>query len=256
MIFFLAKFFAQPEHASDFLNGKMYINRLSYFKKIEGYDGRGDEYEGAIIPQLNELTIMLRIENSDTGELERCTIREEDLAEPPILVPERFDDINVYCMYASHSGEIETIADHDLSELSRRLEIPDENSKLGEHAVMILDNPEFLRRVKTACNRERYRICRGLVRYYDPTVGMPPLKSNIETIFTKREDYGYQSEYRIAIDTGTEGSNAVVLDIGKINDIAVLTHTCDISKRVSLKHHSTTALKESLALQKINTDLP
>ena len=52
LIVFLAKVCETKEHAEAFLKGSMYANRLSYFKNLEGAYGRGDEYEGAIMPLL------------------------------------------------------------------------------------------------------------------------------------------------------------------------------------------------------------
>ena len=40
MIFFLVKVFEQEEHARDFVNGAIFANRLSHFKKLEGDEGR------------------------------------------------------------------------------------------------------------------------------------------------------------------------------------------------------------------------
>ena len=50
MIHFLVKVFSEAEHADRFLLGEMYARRLSWFKKLESDQGRGDEYEAAIMP--------------------------------------------------------------------------------------------------------------------------------------------------------------------------------------------------------------
>ena len=110
----------------------MYANRLSYFKKIEDHDGRGDEDEGAIMFQLDGLTATLEFTNMDTGEVERTTMTEPDFAAPPILRPEWFDDINVFCMYAGHSGEFQHVSPDNLQEFRRQLEIPEEYTRLGD----------------------------------------------------------------------------------------------------------------------------
>ena len=50
MILYFVKFFSKKKHAHDFMQGKVYANRLSYFKDIEGKDdsGRADRHEGVI----------------------------------------------------------------------------------------------------------------------------------------------------------------------------------------------------------------
>ena len=98
MIQFLVKVFSEPEHADKFLRGELYARRLSWFKKLEGDEGRGDEYEAAIMPQRENLIITLAAHNMVTGEVEEFTVTSEDLAAPPKLQPEHFDHVNVFCM--------------------------------------------------------------------------------------------------------------------------------------------------------------
>ena len=42
----LVKLFSERRHARDFLRGRLHVNRLSYFRKVED-PGRQDEDEGA-----------------------------------------------------------------------------------------------------------------------------------------------------------------------------------------------------------------
>ena len=235
MILFLAKFFSKREYADEFVRGKMYVNRLSYFKKLENLDGRGDELEGAIVAQLDGLVITMKITEPSTGAVEEFTIPVEDLAAPPIISPEWFDYINVYCMYAGHNGDFAEVTSSNLQEFRRHLQIPKDNELLGRQAVFIIDTPEFLRRVKTAADREGYRIYGRLVTYYDPEIGTPPLRSNVETIFHKRKEYEYQREFRIALYTGTVGCSAITLDIGDISDIAIQMDTIETIKHMDWK---------------------
>ena len=231
MIFFLAKFFHEEEYANDFVRGRLFANRLAYFKQIEGDDGRGDEYEGAIMSGSDDLTVTLTPKDAETGEeLSSVTIRGDDLAAPIIMQPRWFDHISVFCMYASFSGSIQNIADGNAQRIKKRIEIPEACLKLGKHAVVITNTQEFLKRVKLAAERNRYRICGRLVRYYDPDVGTPPVQSDLETIFTKRMEYQYQSEFRFAIDTGDLGCDATILDVGNLDDIAICLDTSDINQ--------------------------
>ena len=49
-LYYLVKLFGKRRHAMDFLRGKLHVNRLSYFRKVED-PGRQDEDEGAYMIQ-------------------------------------------------------------------------------------------------------------------------------------------------------------------------------------------------------------
>ena len=235
MIIFLAKVFEQEAHARAFMRGDIFANRVRHFKKLENGEHRGDKYEGAIMPQIEGSIFTLKATNPETGEvLGEITITEDDLAAPMIIAPEWFDHINVFCMYAGHNGTFQQVTTDNLPDFKKQLELPEDCTKLGVHAVVILDVEEFLRRVTAAAHHAGYGICRGLVKYYDPIVGTPPARSDIESIFTKRDQYAYQKEFRIALDTRTSGSNPVTLNIGSISDIALRLKTRDINRGLTL----------------------
>ena len=225
MIIYLAKAFKEREHAEKFIRGEMYCNQLSYFKKLEDREGRGDTDEGAIVFPLEGLVMTVGTKAPGTGEaVDWHTI--QGLAVPPVVVPEWFDNRNIFCMFAAHSFDFQ----HEPSEgyldrLKEHLKIPEKYVRLGEHAVIIKNVTEFLRRVEKAAHRAGYGILWGLVKYYDPQVGTPSIRSDIETIFCKREEYAYQREFRFAMDTGTTEGRAISLDIGDIGDIAFRTDT-------------------------------
>ena len=232
MILFLVKMFENKEHADDLIKGRLFLNRLSYFKKIEGDDGRHDENEGAIMLQIEGLTLKMESRDIDTGELHTFTVT--DFASPPVLRPEWFDHIHLYCMYAGHTGEFQRISPDNIEDFRRQLELPEDAEKLGRHAVVIINVPEFIRRVGDAISQEGYGIMTQLVKYYDPEVGSPPVRSEVETIFTKRKKFADQSEFRIAMDTRTVGCDPITLEIGQINDIAYYTNTSDINGHIRM----------------------
>ena len=49
-IYFLVKVFSDKKYAEDFVNGKLFANRLSYFRKLEEEQqaNRGDRHEGVV----------------------------------------------------------------------------------------------------------------------------------------------------------------------------------------------------------------
>ena len=235
MIFFFAKIYENEEHADAFVRGSLFANRLCYFKQIENRDGRGDKYEGAIVPKLDGLCFTLTSTDIQTGEVTEITIPEEDFAGPTIILPKWFDHINLFCMYSGYSGGTEKISADNLHCLKKQLEIPEDCTKLGRYAVLIKNPREFIRRVRFGAERENYRICWRFVRYYDPEVGTSPPESNLDSIFSKPRQYEYQKEFRFAIDTGTLGSDAITLNIGDVSDIAFRMDTPDINRLLSVR---------------------
>ena len=136
LIAYLAKVFQQKEHADFFLSGSLYARRLSWFKKLEGSDGRADEYEGAILPPLDEFVFELEVTDPSTGQVESITITGTDLAAPLVIQPRWFDHINLFCMYAGLTGEFQYVSSENLSDFRSQMEMPEESLQLGPHAVV------------------------------------------------------------------------------------------------------------------------
>lgn len=235
MIVFLAKVFQYAKYADDFVEGKLYANRLAYFKKLEDSGVRGDQDEGAIMPQSDDLTIDLTATNQSTGETSNIRTSGNELADPLVMRPEWFDHINVFCMYAGHTGDLETVSEKNVAAFKKQLEIPEECEQLGKYAVIIKNTSEFFRRVKEGAKRKGYGFRRGLVNYYDAKLGSPATREPLDTIFTKRKEFEYQKEYRLTINTGTLGCNPITLDIGKIDDIAVCMDSGEINRQIDIK---------------------
>ncbi len=235
MILFFVKIYEKEEHADDFVRGSLFANRLRYFKQIENRDGRGDKYEGAIVPKLDGLCFTLSCTDTHTGEVTEIIIPKDDFAGPPIILPRWFDHINLFCMYSGHSGGTEKISADNLQCLKKQLEIPEDCTKLGRYAVLIKNPKEFIRRVRFGAKREKYRICWRLVRYYDPEVGTPRLESSLDSIFSKSKGYEYQREFRFAIDNGSEGRNHIILDIGEIDDITMCMDSREINRQIDIR---------------------
>ena len=218
-ILFLLKAFQTKTYANDFVAGRIFANRLSYFKKIESRDGQGDRYEGAIMLRRDDLVLELQATVARTREVNRIVIPGNEFADRPIWQPKWVDHVNVFCMYAVDFGEIQSIRSEDLSDIRWKLELPEKFTKLGRYAVVVRDVHEFFRRVETAAEMRGYRIHHGLVAYYDPSLGTRLSQSDITAIFSKRKKYEYQNEYRIAVDTGTMGCAAITLEVGRLDDI-------------------------------------
>lgn len=210
-IFFLVKFLS-AERVEGLLRGRLYAKRLSSFKQSEDRTsaGRLDRYEG---------TSSWMQPGSHHLELNGWNMT-PDLAGPTQIQPDWFNHLNVFCLHAVHADGLglDRAVGGDVEDLQQRLMIPERCFELGEHAVVITDVPEFMRRFGTALKTHRYRGWSHLVRYYDPSIFHGHFEG-IDAVFRKRSEYSYQREYRFAIDTGTTDDAALHLDIGDIRDI-------------------------------------
>ena len=212
VIFFLVKFFDNEGHAREFVKGRVYANTLATFKALEGIDdsGRADRHEG---------TIAWLQPGQGRAVINGMDITDE-LAGPMQMQRSWLDRLNVFCLYAAHTGSLDLakVSNENIEELRKQLIIPDECRGLGRHAVVIDDVPEFIRRMKVAARAKGYRMTRGLVRYYDPASFHGNFR-DVESIFHKQDRHSYQREFRFVIDRGLVSAAALTLEIGDISDI-------------------------------------
>lgn len=225
-IFFLCKFFESDKYASDFLNGKLYANRLAYFRNLEetGRVARGDQHEG-IFAWGQPGSIRVEINGHDMS---------NDLAGPASLLSDRLAAFNVICMHAGYIRPIDEQTFEDLTQIKQGLLIPEECKKFGQNTVVIKNAPEFLNRIKAAARLKGYSEAHGLVEYYNPGMfsGFFP---GITGAFKKQERFRLEREYRIVLETGNIGTDAVVLDIGDIRDIAMRSTIDEINRNMIIQ---------------------
>jgi hypothetical protein len=223
-ILHLIKFFEKEEYADQFLQGKLYLNRLSYFKKLEQAqaDGRPDANEAVAIWLQKEKT---HIEFKEHPELD---IAPENLAGPVQVSFVHYDDLHVFCMTARHTGEFEfdcqdgmiCYLEEDTEDVKRQLEVHEDCLKMGRFAVIVVQAGEFIIRVKNATEKARHVFNSTLVEYFDQdTIHGHFAMRDIP--FRKAQKFAYQSEYRIVVDTRTCGDEPKRTDIGDIHDIAI-----------------------------------
>ena len=154
-----------------------------------------------------------------------------DLAGPVEMQRKWLDDLNVFCVYAAHSGDLDlgNLSTENIDAFRSQLEIPDDCLKLGKFAVVVKDVAGFISRVETSVKSENYRVFRGFVKYYNPE-SFHGNFSDGEAIFRKRDEHKHQQEYRFVIDTLIKGTNPVTLNIGDIRDITMRFNSADINK--------------------------
>lgn len=224
-IFFFVKVFDKKEYAEDFIKGKLYSNRLSFFRKYEEENSanRGDKHEGVVgwyQPDQIRLEINGRIIT--------------DLSGPVMTQMNWHDNLNVFCIYAGHSGEFDDISEETIEDFKKQISIPEECENLGEYAVIVTNVTKFIERVKAAVSYNNYGLNAGLVEYYDP-ISFNGSFSDIESIFRKRDEYKHQKEYRFSFDTGVAGNDPLILNIGDISDITMQCKVSDINAQLEVK---------------------
>ncbi|PCK33536.1 hypothetical protein CEX98_01390 [Pseudoalteromonas piscicida] len=219
------KVFDKEKYAEDFIQGILFSNRLSFFRKYEEDKpaNRGDKYEGVVgwhQPDQIQLEINGRIIT--------------DLAGPVMLQMNWHDHLNVFCIYAAHSGDFYEVSEDTVAAFMEQIAIPKDCLKLGKYAVIVTSVTKFIERVKTAVTSNGYGLNAGLVEYYDPD-NFNGSFSEIESIFRKRNEFKHQKEYRFAFDTGVAGDEPLMLDIGDISDIAMKCKVSDINRQLEIK---------------------
>ena len=224
MILFLVKFMSEEDHVRDLLDGKIYANRLAWFKRAEGEDASG-------VPDRNEGTVVWHQPDRIHLEINGMDIT-TDLAGPFQIQSSQLNHLNLFCSYAARidDSELEGVPYELPEEIRSLLAISERCLSLGEYAVVIKSVPEFIRRVGEAAKAKRYRMWYGPVKYYNSDT-YHGSNFDMEAVFQKQDQYSYQSEFRFVIDTQTEGSEPTILEIGDIRDIALETRTTELNQQ-------------------------
>ena len=229
MIFFLAKFFNDEQHAEQFLRGSLYANRLAYFRNLEGDRNRADAYEGVGLLR-GDIELSVSINGSKT---EGIVVPGRELAEPIEVRMNWTEQVNLLCMQAAHRGDYSDIPVARVEQFKKeQIEIPKECLDFGDHAVVLTNVPEFVERVRNAVREtEGYGLVGRLVRYSDePSVDV----TGVDTIFHKHERYKNQREYRFAIFTGSDICDPLILETGDLRDIAILCNSAEINEGIQI----------------------
>jgi hypothetical protein len=238
IVHWLVKFFSKEEHADQFIAGKLYLNRLAYFKELEGNDGRPDADEAvASWWQPHDVSMQLSV-----AQLNLTTnITSKDLAAPVSTSYLAHDYLHVYCMSAVVVPEKVTTqmsfkcTDAEIEELRKALTFDDRCFQFGGHAVVV-HTASFLEQMKKAALSRRYRLRGRLVKYYDEELFHGSFKWD-EIPFRKQKRFKYQREFRVCIDTGTRGSSPLLLDIGKIEH-SIRVRSRELNRFFELKKHT------------------
>jgi len=224
---YFVKFFKEKDHANQFIEGNLYLNRISFFKK-NGYedednDGRPDRHE-AISSWLQPNGLSLTVES-----FPELSLSEKDFLGPVSIADPCYEALHVLCMTATvvkfdeglNSKEIESLA-------QKNLRINEECLKLGSYAV-IVEATSFCNRIKSALQKRGDYFKGQLVEYYDEKIFNGHIAEK-DIPFRKQERFSYQNEFRIVVDTQTVGENHITIEIGTLQDIAQKVMSSDVNK--------------------------
>jgi hypothetical protein len=225
--------FEKAEYADNFINGLLYLNRLSYFQRLEQAkdDGRPDENE-ALAAWLQKASIQFK----DHPEL---NITSENLATPISISFNHHSNLHVFCMTAMHTGSFECVnglvdyTEAGADKLKKQLELHKDCLGFGQFAVVV-NAREFFIRAKAAIESKGYVFNAGLVDYFDPETFDGRFAWD-KIPFTKAQKFSYQKEYRITIDTKTNGNDPMTIEIGDICDCAAKLRTDEVNSSFKLE---------------------
>jgi hypothetical protein len=217
---YFIKFFQQEGWADDFMKGKLFLNRLSYFKKIEALyndDGRPDTNEAvAMWWQPDRVRISMNF-----PAFGRIEITEKDLAAPTCMSFEYHDHVHLLCLHAMYTSGLPIIGDKllleegQVAELHKQLRIDPRCFRFGRFAVIILARP-FMDRMTEVMRQQQRRMEYGLVRYYDNNTFHGEIPRE-QILFYKQKRFEYQREFRIAVAPKLLGTDHLIVHIGDIS---------------------------------------
>jgi hypothetical protein len=228
VIHMLFKVFKEESHRDDFLNGRLYMNRLKFFKKLEDKEinSRNDSDEA--------VSGWYQPNKGSYLKVNEHIIPSEDINGPIKVGYDKFDDLNVFCLSVLYSNEFEQITEGNLNAYRNSLLLNNKMLELGDYCVILTNPSTFIENVKSSIQRNKLYYRMGLVEYFDPNIFHGTF-SGIDAVFRKQIQFSYQKEYRIVIDSKTLGDNPYILETGNIRDICLTVRTNKLNSKIEVK---------------------
>ncbi|ENJ7946281.1 hypothetical protein WFO77_17135 [Yersinia enterocolitica] len=221
---FFIKFFKEKKYADDFLNGYVYMNRLSYFR---------ENYAGENLTEENNVSD--KYEGTDGWvQPEHVTITLLDTGKPIIPITpvqyfnRKWDFYNLFCVFSVYV-EPDKDSFSSLEDACSALLPRNETSNLGEYCV-IIKATDFTHLFERVCSSLSVDLSHDLVNYFDKTKFSGHFEEG-RSIFNKVDSFEHQKEYRFCIAPVEHGTDAKILFLGDIKHIAQM---CDFN---DLKNH-------------------
>jgi hypothetical protein len=211
---------------NDFLDGKIYMNRLSYFLVLEGdeKDNRADYREALVaIWQPKDVTIEVngRVLTSIAGPIESRQQKNKHL--------------HLFCLFTGATSESNFLNPEDNKQaMQADFSVPEECENLGEYYVVIHNTKKFIDRMVESIRKAGYgdSAKAGMVEYYDAESFTGEFGDR--AAFFKTKNFSHQKEYKFVLDTKTEDEDPLILDIGEIRDIAHISDTWDVKVNIEI----------------------
>ena len=214
---YLLKIFENEQYQNDFMNGKLYMNTLKFFKKNESLDiARSDKLE-TIKEHKQQIADFIEFANlsflKDKGEITGGTITE---------ISKKFDYCSILCFYSLWKNTED-----------EQIVIDERNKRFGEYCIVITDIKEFLNRVVRATDKNKF-VCHHMkVNYINKNLEYKIKEKEVP--FTKFDNFNYQREFRVAINTKRNMNQHYILEVGSLKDIAFISTIYKINDDLNLK---------------------
>lgn len=230
-IWYLIKIFTEEAHADAFMEGTLYMNRLEYFKGLEGAgsDGRGDVNEAVMMwHQPGHLHMTLNI--SGIGEVQ---LGPKDWAAPMSLSLKRKNHIPIFCMYAIWTDELgELLGEKEqkkfIEDLKRKMRVEERCLQFGAYAVIVSAVP-FMTQLEESLQRQCRLSLSSLVEYYDETT-FDGVFAESKALFMKQSKFAYQNEFRVALISEPIDTGPIKVNIGSLRGCAVKVEASKINE--------------------------
>jgi hypothetical protein len=226
VIYSYIKVFREKKYRDDFINGNLFMNRLSFFKNYE------EKKENNICDRFEAVTGWYQ-PSQVSLEIAGIEVPTTDITAPISFQMESHNNLNIFCMYAVHSNEVKYICEENMQAFRESMKINSDIESLGDHCVIVYNCTEFNTRVLNAIKNHRFSGGMGLVKYYDPESFSGNFAPD-QAAFHKQLKFQHQNEYRIAIDRQCPGSDAFPLNIGNISDICIACKTSEINSMLEV----------------------
>ena len=213
-IFMFVKVCSKQEYCEDFLDGRLYMNTLKYFREFE-------DLSAANIADHQEASNLMLQPSKVTVTIGSHVLNPADFSGPIYIHDVDQGRLNILCVYAVHNKDFPVITEVNFSQFTKAQLIGPEVHKLGLYAVVVYDPQKFIERVIAAADREKIEIEASLVNYVDEDSYHDSAENN-RAVFFKRDRYSHQREGRFVVNRGSAPVEPFVLEIGNIRDICEL----------------------------------
>lgn len=211
-IHLLSKIFQKKEYMNDFLDGKLYMNCLGFFKKVEDTESKKFDSKEAVRSYLQPDDLKIVIEYEDII----INLDNKDLAGPLIIQDNEYNNLKIICFYSPF------IDYSNLVDSQKNLKITNKmKNDFGEHVILIRDFIEFSQRLEAAIkiNENISTFTYKKVDYFPDTFHGSFDAEDIP--FKKHEEFSFQKEFRIVARTIQHDENPFILNLGDLRDICL-----------------------------------